>query len=164
MNALTRYDAAAPLADSADTLPVLHVVFKVGTEEYILPYETVVQIESFTGATLVPGAPRFVAGIVQIRGRVVPVIDMRERFGLGAAESNLDCRIVVGQHGERLVGLKVDSAREVLKIPLSALKPPPRIVDDASGGFIKAVGQVGPRLLMLIDFAKVIGEEMVDAG
>jgi purine-binding chemotaxis protein CheW len=160
MTTLTRYDQPTP----SDATPVLHVVFKVGTEEYVLPTETVVQIESFTGATLVPGAPRFVAGIVQIRGRVIPVIDMRLRFGQPPSDASLDCRIVVGQHGERLVGLKVDSAREVLKIPPSELKPPPRILDDESGGFIKAVAQVGPRLLMLIDFAKVIGEEIVNVG
>ena len=158
MTALARH------ADSPDTVPVLHVVFKVGGSEYLLPTETVVQIESFTGATIVPGAPEFVAGIVQIRGRVVPVIDMRRRFQQPAAEPTLDSRIVVGQRGERLVGLLVDAAREVLKVPPSELKPPPRLLEDQSGGFIKAVAQVGPRLLLLIDFAKVIGEEIVDVG
>jgi purine-binding chemotaxis protein CheW len=158
MTALTRYD------DAPGAAPILHVVFKVGGSEYLLPAETVVQIESFTGATIVPGAPPFVAGIVQIRGRVVPVIDMRRRFGGATAEPTLDSRVVVGQRGERLVGLLVDGAREVLKVPLSELKPPPRLLDDQSSGFIKAVAQVGPRLLMLIDFAKVIGEEIVDVG
>jgi purine-binding chemotaxis protein CheW len=158
MSALTRYD------DSPEAAPVLHVVFKVGGGEYLLPTETVVQIESFTGATLVPGASAFVAGIVQIRGRVVPVIDMRRRFGQAAAEPTLDSRIVVGQRGERVVGLLVDAAREVLKVPPKELKPPPRLLEDQSGGFIKAVAQVGPRLLMLVDFAKVIGEEILDVG
>jgi purine-binding chemotaxis protein CheW len=158
MTVLTRYN------DSPEAASVLHVVFKVGNGEYLLPTETVVQIESFTGATIVPGAPAFVAGIVQIRGRVVPVVDMRLRFGQATAQPPLDSRIVVGQRGERLVGLLVDAAREVLKVQPSELKPPPRLLEDQSGGFIKAVAQVGPRLLMLIDFAKVIGEEIVDVG
>ena len=160
MNNLTRYDK--PLDD--DAMPVLHVVFKVGNAEYLLPTETVVQIESFTGATAVPGAPAFVEGIVQIRGRVVPVLQLRARFGLPAAEPTLDSRIVVGQSGERLVGLIVDSAREVLKLSPSQLKPPPRILEEQGGGFVKAVAQTGTRLLMLIDFAKVIGEEHHDGG
>ncbi len=158
MTALARH------SDAPEAAPVLHVVFKVGGSEYLLPTETVVQIESFTGATIVPGAPEFVAGIVQIRGRVVPVIDMRRRFQQASAEPTLDSRIVVGQRGERLVGLLVDAAREVLKVPPSELKPPPRLLEDDSAGFVKAVAQVGPRLLMLIDFAKVIGEEIVDVG
>jgi purine-binding chemotaxis protein CheW len=159
---LTRY-GEAPLAD-ANAAPILHVVFKVGKGEYILPSETVVQIESFGGATIVPGAAAFVAGIVQIRGRVIPVVDMRVRFGGERVEPTFDSRIVVGQEGERLVGLLVDVAREVLKIPAADLKPPPRILDDESSWFIKAVAQVGPRLLLLIDFAEVIGEELVDVG
>jgi purine-binding chemotaxis protein CheW len=160
VTALTRYDETA----SAEAEPVLHVVFKVGKGEYLLATETVVQIESYTGATLVPGASAFVAGIVQIRGRVVPVIDMRRRFGELAAEPTLDSRIVVGQRGERLVGLLVDSSREVLKVRPGDLKPPPRLLEDEAAGFVKAVAQLGPRLLMLIDFAKVIGEENVDVG
>jgi purine-binding chemotaxis protein CheW len=158
MTTLARYDEAAGAASA------LHVVFKIGNAEYVLPTETVVQIESYTGATLVPGAPPFVAGIVQLRGRVVPIVDMRVRFGGPAVAPTLDSRIVVGQQGERLVGLLVDAAREVLQIRAADLKPPPRLLEDQSGGFIRAVAQVGPRLLMLIDFAKVIGEEIVDVG
>jgi purine-binding chemotaxis protein CheW len=160
MTTLTRYDESA----AAQSAPILYAVFRIGKGEYILPSETVVQIESFVAATFVPGAPPFVAGIVQVRGRVVPLIDMRLRFGQPHAEPTFDSRIVVGQHGERLVGLLVDMAREVLKISPAELKRPPRILDDQAGGFIKAVAQVGTRLLVLIDFAKVIGEEIVDVG
>ena len=162
MSTLSRVDGA--LTIDAENKAILHAVFKIGAGDYILPSETVIQIESFTGATHVPGAPPFVAGIVQIRGRVVPLVDMRIRFGQPAAEPTFDSRIVVGQQGERLVGLLVDSAREVLKVSPADLKPPPHMLDDRAGGFIKAVAQVGPRLLMLIDFAKVIGEELVDVG
>lgn len=138
----------------------LYVVFSVNGSEYSLPAETVLQMESFEGATVVPGAPGFVAGVVQIRGRVLPVVDLRVRFGGAPGERVLDNRIVVGQHGERVVGLLVDSAREVVKIARSELKPPPPLV--ASSGFVKAVAQVGKRLVMLIDFSKVIGEEQLD--
>ena len=159
MTKLARYDADAQIAEGESAL---HVVFKVADSEYMLPSETVLQMESFSGATRVPGAPPFVAGIVQIRGRVVPVVDLRLRFGILPGEPTLDSRIVVGQHGERIVGLLVDSAREVVKIASGQLKPPPPILNHQTGGFVKAVAQLGTRIMMLVDFAKVIGEEPLD--
>jgi purine-binding chemotaxis protein CheW len=152
---LTRFDAAS--AGSAET--TLHVVFKVADCEYMLPADTVLQMESFSGVTRVPGAPPFVAGIVQVRGRVVPVVDLRVRFGHTPGEAVLENRIVVGQHGDRTVGLLVDSAREVIKLAREQLKPAPAILSHQAGGFIKGVAQVGPRVIMLVDFPKVIGEE-----
>ena len=140
-------------------MSVLHVVFKVAGSEYALPAADVLQMESFGGATPVPGARPFVAGIVQVRGRLVPVVDLRARFGLPPADRTVDTRIVVGTVGERAVALLVDAAREVLKIEEAQLKAPPDLVSKEARGMIKAVAQVGPRLVMLLDFAKVIGEE-----
>lgn len=143
-------------------MSVLHVVFKVDGAEYVLPAADVLQMESFTGATPVPGAAPHVAGLVQVRGRVIPVVDARLRFGLSPVERTLDSRVVVAQLGSRVVGLVVDSAREVLKLDPQQLKPPPPLVVEGARGFVKAVAQVGPRLVMLIDFPRVIGEETLD--
>ncbi|NOJ81048.1 chemotaxis protein CheW [Myxococcus xanthus] len=143
-------------------MSVLHVVFKVDGAEYVLPAADVLQMESFTGATPVPGAAPHVAGLVQVRGRVIPVVDARLRFGLPPVERTLDSRVVVAQLGGRVVGLVVDSAREVLKLEPQQLKPPPPLVVEGARGFVKAVAQVGPRLVMLIDFPRVIGEETLD--
>ena len=139
----------------------LHVVFKIGGSEYVLAAADVLQMESWTGATRVPGSPPFVAGIVQLRGKVIPVVDLRTRFGLPAIEATPDTRIVVGQHRDRVVGLLVESAREVIQVPAEALKPPPRLMGNDAAGFVRAVAQVGTRLVMLIDLAKVIGEEQL---
>lgn len=137
----------------------LHVVFKVAGSEYALPAGDVLQMESYAGSTPVPGSKAWVAGIMQVRGRIVPVIDLRARFGLPPAAATLDSRVVVGTHGERAVALIVDAAREVIKLDEAQLKPPPEIVSQEARGLVKAVAQVGTRLLMLLDFAKVIGEE-----
>ena len=142
----------------------LHIVFKVAGAEYAIPASQVLQMESYTGATRVPGAPAYVAGIVQIRGKVIPVVDLRLRFGLPAIESTLDSRLVVGKSGDRAVGLLVDSAREVLKFSQSDVSDPPSMVTDQAEGFVKAVARPGKRLLMLIDFQKVIGEEKLDGN
>jgi purine-binding chemotaxis protein CheW len=145
-------------------MSTLHVVFKVAGAEYAIPASEVMQMESFTGATPVPGAPAHVAGLVQVRGRVVPVVDARARFGLPPVDRTLDSRVVVGQLGSRIVGLLVDSAREVMKLAPEQLQPPPPMVVEQAQGFVKAVAQVGPRLVMLIDFSRVIGEEKVHGG
>ena len=137
----------------------LHVLCKIADAEYVLPAADVVQMESFSGATKVPGAAGEVAGLIQIRGRVVPVLDLRVVFGLERITPTIDSRVVVMQQGERTVGLLVDSAREVMKIPADDFKPPPPVVARQTDGLVKAVAQTGSRLLMLIDFGKVIGEE-----
>ena len=142
----------------------LHVVFKVDGAEYALPASEVLQMEAYNGATHVPGAPSFVAGIVQVRGRVVPIVDLRVRFGLVAMERTLDSRVVVLQIGERTVGLLVESAREVIKLDDSAMQPPPRMVVEGAAGFVRAVAHVDKRMLMLVDSAKVIGEETLDVS
>lgn len=138
---------------------LLHVVFKVGSGDYVLPAAEVLQLEAYEGATQVPGAPPYVSGIVQVRGRVVPVVDLRARFSLPAAERTLDSRIILVTIEDRVVGLLVDSAREVVSVPAADLQPPPRLVAERSEGFVRAVARVGGRLLMLIDTRKIIGEE-----
>lgn len=158
MSDLARHDSA-PLEQ---TTSVLYVIFKVGETEYALAADSIFQMESFNGATSVPGAPPFVIGIVHVRGRIVPLVDLRLRFGLQPGPAVLENRIVVGLHRERLVGLLVDSGREVLKIAPTQFQPPPRILDDQAGGFIKAVAQICSRVIMLVDFAKIIGEEHLD--
>ena len=119
-------------------------------------------MESFTGATSVPGAPPWVSGIVQLRGRVIPVVDLRVRFGLAPAARTIDTRVVVAEHQDRIVALVADSAREVARIAPSQLKPPPRLVELGARGFVAAVAQLGDRTIMVLDFAKVIGEEPID--
>jgi purine-binding chemotaxis protein CheW len=142
----------------------LHVVFKVAAAEYAVPAESVLQMESYGGATAVPGASPFVEGIAQVRGRVVPVVNLRSRFGLPRAEATLDSRMVVTQHGDRVVALLADSAREVVMLSPSQLVPPPPLVEGGANGFVRALAHLGPRVLLVIDVARVIGEEPFDVG
>ena len=149
-------------AVAVPTQATLHVVFRVAGSDYLLPSETVLQIESFTEATPVPGAPAFVAGLVQVRGRIVPVVDLGLRFGGPPCDRTENSRVVVGQHGERVVGLLTELAREVVKLAPDQIKPPPPIVQSEAGGFVRGVAQIGPRVLMLVDFASIVGEESLD--
>jgi purine-binding chemotaxis protein CheW len=140
-------------------MTVLHVVFKVGKSEYALPASDVLQMESYTGATPVPGSRPWVSGIIQIRGRIVPVVDLRARFGMPQQELTVDSRVVVATHGERAVALLVDAAREVVKLEIEKWQPPPQIVAQEAEGLVKAVAQVGQRLVMLLDLAQLMEKE-----
>jgi purine-binding chemotaxis protein CheW len=140
----------------------LHVVFSLAGTEYALPVETVLQMETFSGATHVPGVPAYVAGIVTVRGLVVPVIDLRARFGLPPADVTLDTRIVVTESGSRVVALRVDSAREVLQLDIEKHQTAPAVVSERSSGFVRAVHALGPRLLLLVDLPKILGENSHD--
>jgi purine-binding chemotaxis protein CheW len=137
---------------------LLHVVFKLAGAEYAVAAVDVLQMDSYTGATPVPGSPPYVMGIVQVRGRVVPVIDLRARFGLPPATVTPESRVVVVQVGPRPVALLVDTAREVLRVEREQIEPPPRVVSDGAQGFVKSVARIGARLVMVIDLDKVIGE------
>lgn len=138
----------------------LHVTFRVGTAEYAVPATQVLHLESYDAATPVPGSPVYVAGLVQVRGRLVPVVDLRARFGLEPIEHSIDRRVVVVHSGPRVAGLLVDAAREVLQIEPAAFETPPEILHSHGTGFVKAVATIAKRLILLVDVPRVIGEEL----
>jgi purine-binding chemotaxis protein CheW len=138
----------------------LHVLFQVGDSEFVLPADQVLHMEAFTTATPVPGAPPFVRGLMQVRGRVIPVVDLRARFGL-PQEPSPDARVVVVQAGERAVALLADRAREVLRLDTTTFRAAPELVSDGGAGFVSSVADAGGRVLMLLDVPKVIGEETI---
>ena len=140
----------------------LFIVFRVAEADYALAATQVLQLESFEGATAVPGTLPHVVGIVQVRGRIVPVVDLRVRFGEPPAPATIDTRIIVVELGERTVALRVDSSREVLKLAAEQVQPPPAVVNERARGFVSAVARVGNRLLMILNLAKVIGEEQLN--
>jgi purine-binding chemotaxis protein CheW len=136
----------------------LYIVFRVGDVEYVLPTHEVVQLESFTGATPVPGAAHFVAGVIKVRGRVIPAIDLRARFGLDPSPRTLDTRVVISELEGRAVALVVDASREVLAITEAQLEPPPEVVMRQQNGFVSAIAHIGNRALMRLNLANVLEE------
>jgi purine-binding chemotaxis protein CheW len=128
-----------------------------------VPAAQVLHLESFETATHVPGAPAYVAGLVQVRGRVVPVVDLRARFGLPPIEHTIDHRVVVVQVGTRVAGLLVDCAREVVQLDEASFEKPPELIERQSAGFVRAIATVTKRLLLLIDVPRIIGQELTHA-
>jgi purine-binding chemotaxis protein CheW len=145
-------------------MSTLHVICRIGEARYAIPADEVYQMESFEGVTPVPGAAPYVAGLVQSRQHVIPVLDARTRFGLPPAESRQTARVIVLELGKRLVGIIVDDAREVQDIAPEQFRPAPEIVARTSAGFVRSVAQLEDRIVMLLDSEKLAFEEALDAA
>jgi purine-binding chemotaxis protein CheW len=137
----------------------LHIVFVVAGVEYALPVELVLQMESFGGATAVPGVPDYVVGIVSLRGRVIPVVDLRRRFGLPAVESTLNTRMIVTELAGRVVALRVDAAREVVPLDPAQHQPAPDMLGGHAAGMVRGTHTQGSRLFLLLDLPQVLGDD-----
>ncbi len=141
-------------------MSTLFVICRVGDSEYAIPADDVFQMEAYTRSTPLPGARDYVTGLIQVRGKIIPLIDLRIRFGLETLKPTLTSRIVVMKLSDRLVGILVDSAREVQNILPEQFKAPPGVVAVQSTGYIKSIVQLKDRIIMLLDSEKIIGEEI----
>ena len=135
------------------------VVFDLAHEHYGLEIAAVEGIIKLQPITAVPHAPAFVEGVTNLRGKVLPVIDLRKRFGLSREEPTKDTRIVVVEMGGTTVGIVVDGVSEVLRISPEAVEPPSPIVTTVDSAFIKGIAKVAERLIILLDLAKVLAPQ-----
>ena len=132
------------------------VSFRIGEEEFGVDILKVQEINRMNQITRVPNAPDYVSGVMNLRGKVIPVIDLRQRFHLGKREADKDTRIIVVELRSRVIGFVVDAVNEVLRIPKSVTEPPPPMVAGIGSEYITAVGKLEDRLLILIDLDKVL--------
>ena len=132
------------------------VTFKLGKEEYAIEILRVQEIVMITEITRMPKAARFIEGIVNLRGQMIPIIDMRKRFELPQAEHDAETRIIIVDIGSEIVGMVVDGVKEVIRLPDSAISPPPPMIQGISSEYLKGIGQIGERLLIMLDLAKVL--------
>jgi purine-binding chemotaxis protein CheW len=133
-----------------------YILFTVAATTYALPSGDVQHMEMIEEITRVPNAPSFVDGVVFSRGQVVPVVNLRARFGFERAPHDLRSRLIVVQSGTRLVGLLVDSAREFVNIPADAIQPPHEALAGMSGRYVDGVASVGGRLLLTLNLAHIL--------
>ncbi len=132
------------------------VSFKIGNEEFGVDILNVQEINKMIQVTKLPNSPDFVEGVINLRGRVIPVIDLRLRLGLPRREHDKDTRIIVVEIERRTIGFIVDAVSEVLRIPASVTEAPPELVSGINSEFIKSVGKLEDRLLILIDLNKIL--------
>lgn len=135
------------------------IAFQLKDKEYAIPVEQVRSIEKIQHITRVPGVAPHIKGVINLRGLVTPIIDLRNKFRLGDADYSEHSRIIIAVLEQLEVGLIVDAANDVLDIQLDEIEPPPEIIGGTEAEYINGVVKAGNRLLILLDLEKVLIEK-----
>lgn len=131
------------------------VICKLADEEYGIPVHQVQEIVPVPVVTRIPGMPLFIEGVINLRGKIIPLVDLRRRFGFEARKKTENVRIVVAQIGEQTIGVVVDSVSEVLRLKQTAIEPLPHSMHLAGADFLTGVGKLENRIVILLDLEKM---------
>ncbi|NUQ53334.1 MAG: chemotaxis protein CheW [Phycisphaerales bacterium] len=140
------------------------VTFEVAGEEFAVDILAVQEINRMMDLTRVPQSPPEVEGVINLRGKIIPVLDLRKRFGFPTTERGEDTRIVVVEVQGRVLGFLVDKVHEVLRISSEIVEPAPAMVCSINADFIAGVGKLNDRLLILLDLQKLFGSAALGAA
>jgi purine-binding chemotaxis protein CheW len=132
------------------------VGFRIGNETFGVRIGSVREIVRVPEITSVPSAPETVEGVINLRGKIIPVMDLRKRFGQTEIRPDKKNRILVVELENKLVGLIVNAASEVLKIAPSEIEPPGAVFAEGESGYVTGVGKLKGRLIILLDIAKLL--------
>ena len=134
------------------------VVFDLSSEAYGVDIGAVREIIRLQDITKVPRTPEFVEGVINLRGKVIPVVDLRKRFGLPAEEESKENRIVVVDIGAQDIGVIVDAVTEVLRIATESVEPPASVITTADSEYLLGIAKLDSRLIILLDLEQVLTE------
>jgi len=132
------------------------VGFRIGNETYGVRIASVREIVRVPEITVVPNAPDVIEGVINLRGKIIPVMDLRKRFGSPATQADKKNRILVVELENKLLGLIVSSASEVLKIPPSEIESPGTVFAEGESSYVTGVGKLKGRLIILLDIARLL--------
>lgn len=135
------------------------VTFTLGNEEYAVDILKVQEINRMKEITRVPNSPAYVEGVINLRGKVIPVVSLRKKFGLAERENDEQSRIMIMDIQGITMGLVVDAVSEVLRIPASTVEPTPPMASNISTEFIKGIAKMEDRLIILLDMDRLIGKQ-----
>ena len=144
--AAARENAAKALHNGGEFL-----TFRLGAEEYGIDILRVQEIRSYEAPTRIANAPAFIKGVVNLRGVIVPIVDLRVKLGCETVEYNEFTVVIVLNVAGRVVGAVVDSVSDVLELAQDAVKPAPELASSVDTSFITGIGNVGERMLILMD-------------
>ena len=145
------------MAENSDALTETQlVIFDLASEYYGVDIGDVREIIRMQTITRVPGAPSFVEGLINLRGRVVPVVDLRKRLNLKVSEQTKDSRVVVVDIAGQNVGVIVDGVTEVLRIPNSSVEPPSDMVTGVDSDYLRGIAKLESKLIILLEMNKVL--------
>lgn len=147
---------------TADDSVIQVVSFQLQDEEFAVPILKVQEIIRSPEVTRVPKTPDFVEGIINLRGRVVPLISLRKRFGLDYIAIDHETRVIVVELQGKVVGFSVDGVREVIRVQTSVIEPPPALIGGIEKEFLSGVAKLHERLLILLDLDKVLSDNEVE--
>jgi len=133
-----------------------YILFSVAGTTYGVESQLVRHIEMIEQVTPVPNAPAFIEGVVFSRGQVVPVLNLRVRFGFDRVERDLRARLLVVEVGGRLLGLLADDAREFVSVPDASIHPPSHAITGLSGNYIDGVATLGDRIVLVLNLDHVV--------
>jgi purine-binding chemotaxis protein CheW len=143
-----------------------YLTFQLGREEYAVDILRVQEIKGWERATRIPHAPDYVLGVINLRGAIVPIIELRKRFHLESIDVGPTTVVIVvkvsGERGERTVGMVVDAVCEVYNVPHTDLKPPPEIGASVETAFVKGLATVEDKMLILLDIDRLINSSILD--
>lgn len=141
-----------------------YILFNVAGTTYALRSEDVRHMEMVEAITPVPNAAGYLEGVVMSRGEIVPVLNLRARFGFERVPHDLSTRLLVVQAGSRWVGVLVDSAREFVRIPEASIQPPSHAMTALSADYLEGVASLGDRLVLVLNVARVLDTPAVIQG
>jgi purine-binding chemotaxis protein CheW len=131
------------------------VTFKLGTEEFGVDILKVQEINKMMNITKIPNAPAFIEGVINLRGKIIPIVDLRKRLGFREQPYDKSTRIIVVELEGLVLGFIVDFVSEVLRIPANTIEPPPSMVAGIESEYIEGVGKLDDRLLILLELKKI---------
>ncbi len=138
------------------------IAFRLGKTEFAVPIEQVWRIVPLTDITRVPRVSSFIEGIMNLRGEIIPVIDLRKRLGLGGSERTDESRIMVVQTEGHRVGMIVDTITGIVRLPEDAIEPPPDMIADISGVFLTGMTAYNDKLSIILDLSRVLTTKEAD--
>jgi purine-binding chemotaxis protein CheW len=141
-----------------------YILFGVAGTAYAVPSHRVEHMEMVEQVTPVPNSPQFVEGVVFSRGQVVPVINLRARFGFERMAVTARTRLLVVQHGNRRIGLLADEAREFVTIPETSIQPPGEAIGNLSGSYLDGVATLGARIVLILNIGEVVESTPIAAA
>ncbi|NMB27910.1 MAG: chemotaxis protein CheW [Tissierellia bacterium] len=133
-----------------------YVIFKLDKEYYGIPIENVLSIEKMGKTTRIPNAPDYIKGVINLRGEVIPVINLRGKLGMELEHFSKNSRIIVVTANEIVAGLIVDSSSEVLEIDKESIDKPPINERNEFIDYISGIGKIPERLIILLDLIKIL--------
>lgn len=140
------------------------ITFRIDDQEFCVDIMSVREIRGWTRATSLPQSPEYIKGVVNLRGAVLPVVDLRRRLGLGAVEPSARHVVIVTHIGARVVGLLVDAVSDILSVTDEDIQPTPDVGCDMVRTFVRGLLAMDGRMISLISLDRILPEEVAEAA